>query len=142
MSQSIKSVFKNILAPEQHWKLNLLNNWAAIIGSIGQYVHIEKIHDDTLILSVVDSCWMQELYLLSDLLLKKINQNLDEPRIKNLRFKQSSVRKKKVACAKVKPKPLHKNVLLSAQERAALEKIKDPQLSKALEEFLVRCYQE
>lgn len=142
MSQSLKSIFKNIISPDQNWKMGLLNSWATIIGAMGVHVHIDKIYEDTIVLSVVDSCWMQELYLLSDLLLRKINQTLDKPRIKNLRFKQSGIGKKKSPVSTVKVAPRSKIVLLSCQERAALEKIKDPHLSSALEQFLVRCYQE
>lgn len=142
MPQSIKSLFKTLISPEQHWKLNLLNNWATIIGAAGAHVHVEKISDDTVVLSVTDSCWMHELYLLSGLLLKKINQNLDQPRIKHLRFKQAGVRKKKSTIPNQKVTPIYKTVLLSPHEHNALTKIKDPHLSDALKQFLIRCYQE
>lgn len=140
--RSLKSVFKNIVGSDRHWKLNVLDNWATIVGTMSNYVSVDKIYEDTIVLTVVDSCWMQELYLFSDLLLKKINQNLDQPRIKHLRFKQLGVCKKKATVSKVVKKTSCKFVSLSSVERAALKKIKDPQLSSALEKFLIRCYQE
>ncbi|HEV2601129.1 MAG TPA: DciA family protein [Candidatus Babeliales bacterium] len=142
MTKNIKSIVELLICPKQHWKMALLNNWTDIIGNLAAHVSIETIYDDTIILVVQDSCWMQELHLLSNLILKKINKNLDTPHIKHLRFKQIGIQKKKSIKREKKTVHYAKQVTLSSPEKDALQKIKDPHLSSALEQFLIRCYQE
>jgi len=142
MAKSLKQLLPTILKCNESWKLELLTNWPNIIGSLKTKVFIEKIQDSCLVLSVSDSCWLQELYLLSPLLLKTINQKLDRPRIKRLRFKQAGIKKRKKTLSIQKKRKLNKVVTLSAQEEKALEKIEDLELSKQLKKFLIRCYQE
>jgi len=126
---------------QDDWKASLLANWNAILGNLNGKVRLEKIEEDTLTLGVYDACWMQELYLLTPLLINTINKSLDQPRIKNLRFKRSGTAKKNVAVRTPEKKAL-RAVTLSEKERDALKNIKDSQLSSALEQFLIRCYQE
>ncbi|MCK5633099.1 DUF721 domain-containing protein [bacterium] len=142
MAQSLKNLLPSVLKQEGSWKINLLKNWPTILGNLKTKVLLEKIQDSTLVLSVNDSCWLQELYLLSPILLKTINEKLDRPRIKRLRFKQAGIKKVKTKQAtrkKIKP---CKPVELSSKENKALQTIDDPQLQKALKQFLVRCYHE
>lgn len=143
MTIQIKNILENILGQGNNnsWQLHLIKNWNSIIGKLATKVKLEKISNDTIVLGVYDSCWMQELYLLSDELLKKINSKLDEPKIKQIRFKQIGFKK----AAIVKPRKNHfefKKVHLSPKELYALKKISDPQLEEALKNFLVRCYSE
>lgn len=141
MPKTLKSLLPSFIATPNSWQLQLLNNWATIVGNLATKVTLEKIEKETLVLGVYDACWMQELYLLSPLLIDTINQNLDQPRIKQLRFKRAVVKKKIVQSHdKDMPYPLQR--LLTARERAALEKIEDPQLRNALQQFLMRCHKE
>src|SRR5579872_5324196 len=88
MAIYLKDILQSLIHPEKNWKTDLLYKWNEIIGPLHTKVRIEKILDDTLILGVFHSCWMQELYLLSPLLIKTINEKLDQPYIKQIRFKQ------------------------------------------------------
>src|SRR5438105_15060368 len=88
MAANLKELLQTLINPHKNWKTDLLYRWKDITGSLYSKVRIERIHDDTLILGVFHSCWMQELYLLSPLLLKTINEKLDQPHIKQIRFKQ------------------------------------------------------
>ncbi len=141
MTVRINNLLQNILRTDNNWKMQLLRDWPSIMGNLGTKVHLEKIHDDTLVLGVADSCWMQELYMLSNILINRINEKLDQPRIKKLRFKtvgaQPTPHKREHKTVKK-----FKDVRLNPSERRALEKIQDPQLCEALEKFLIRCYQE
>lgn len=142
MARILKNILRSVLKTGSSWKTDLLHNWPDIIGDLGSKVRLEKIQETTLILSVADACWLQELYLLSPILLKAINEKLDQPRIKRLRFKQAGTKKiTRTQQAHTHKKQL-KNVTLSQKEHAVLAKISDPQLSSALKSFLVRCYQE
>ncbi len=141
MTKNIKSLLHDLLPLESNWKLQLLANWDSIMGNLKTKVRLEKILDDTLILGVSDSCWMQELYLLSPLLLNQINNALETPRIKYVKFKKASfsaAKKKELQDQEKKITP----IVFSKAEEHALSKIHDAELKKVLEKFLFRCYQE
>ena len=141
MAHAIKNILQSLLKTDSSWKTELLTKWPEIVGDLGSKVTLEKIQDTTLVLSVANASWMQELYLLSPLLLRTINEKLDQPRIKHLRFKQAELKKKRAPSTFVKTMVDRQEVALSPREQAALEKISDPQLSSALRSFLIRCYQ-
>jgi hypothetical protein len=142
MTTHIKTFISSLIQSQKNWKIDLLHQWKDIVGVMHTQVSIEKITDDTLILQVADSCWLQELYLLSPVLLKQINEKLDRPRIKQLRFKHAGrpVEKNKKSAL---PKDVtRKVVVFTPAEHQALCAVKDDQLRASLEAFLIRCYQE
>jgi len=139
----VKNILQSYLAQnDADWKLSLLKSWPEIIGSLGNKVAIEKVHDDTVVLSVYDSCLMQELYLLSPVLINSINKKLDQPRIKQVRFKQAGRKKEKKVVAPPKIREPEKEIHLSSREKQALTTIEDPALRAALKAFRIRCYRE
>ncbi len=127
---------------ESDWKLKLIKEWPEIIGTLSTKVTLEKVHEDTIVLGVSDSCWMQELYLLSPVLINSINQKLDRPYIKQVRFKSVGRKKEKAAPQKPTINVLRKEITLSPHEKAALEHIQDPELRAAIKAFRIRCYRE
>jgi len=140
--KKIGDFLPSVMTGPEAWKMQLLRAWPTVLGDLTPLVSLEKIDNNTLILGVQDSCWLQELYMLSPLILKMINKNLDQPRIKALRFKTRGIKK---ACEEKKLPTQKKPVImrpLSARERAALETIQDAQLKEALQSFLTRCQQE
>lgn len=142
MAHHIKQFLAGILPKETDWKRSLLENWPIIIGKLHAQVTLEHIHDDALVLGVRDSCWLQELHMLSPMLIKQINEKLDLPRIKQVRLKQMGrVIKKSTVSPKAQPS-VPKVVCLSAVEQDALQHIVDPDLKAALASYLIRCYQE
>ena len=141
--QNVKNILDSLLQPSIHheaWKLNLIKNWPVIIGSLHDKVSLQKITATNVTLGVQDSSWIQELYLLSKIILKKINSHLDQPRILTLRFQciEKKESNKKII---VKTLPIKKIKELKPQEIMALKKIHDPELSRALQGFLQRCLQ-
>lgn len=137
---SIKEVFDKEF--NNSWQIKLLKEWNLIIGDLKTKVQIEKINNDCIFLIVSDACWMQELYLLSNLIINKINFRLGEPRIKFIRFKQAKLKSFNNANEK-KNKNFEKikNINLNSLELNALKKINDPQLSNVLKNFLIKCYE-
>jgi hypothetical protein len=130
------------MQPRETWQSTLICSWDSLLGNLGAHVQLEKIEADTLVLGVYDACWMQELYLMSPMLIATINQKLDRPRIKHLRFKRAVTRKRSIPrTTEPATRPTH-HVVLQPTEKAALQKIKDPQLGLAMEQFLIRCYKE
>ena len=142
MALHIKNVLQAYTQTDKGWKYQLLNKWSSIFGDINTKITLEKINNDTVILGVYDSCWMQELYYLSPLLINKINESLDTPRIKNVRFKKVGKQKTNIVLKKEHIPTTKKIVPISLTEKRALNKIGDPELSKVLEAFRIRCYQE
>jgi len=130
----------NIITPEQSWKGKIIQNWQIIMGSLTSKVSIEKIQKNTIVLTVIDSCWMQELHNLSELIKIKINQTIQEPRIEIIRFKYAT--KKIHHIQKNKSSIFLTNTYqpLTKKEQQALETIKDPELSQALVRFLQKCH--
>lgn len=142
MTLYLKDLLPSLINPKKNWKTDLLYRWREIIGSLHNKVRIEKIYDDTLILGVFHSCWMQELYLLSPLLIKTINEKLDQPYIKQIRFKHVDLKKNKKNASEVITTPRKKEILLTKEDERTLAKIADPTLRDVLRAFRIRCYQE
>lgn len=141
MPKHIKDLMPSIL-PTQKWKAQLLTNWNTIIGDLHTQVCLEKIEEHSLVLGVTNNSWLQELYMLSPLLIEKINAQLDKPRIKQIRFKianKKTINKKKIHTP-TKKQPMDWSV--STKEQKTLDAIEDTQLRDALKNFLIRCYQE
>lgn len=149
---NIKNILDSLLQPTvrtESWKLNLIKNWPIIVGNLHEKVFLQKINATSVVLGVYDSSWMQELYLLSKLILKKINSNLDRPRIETLRFQciESSYAQTRTnkalalrkSAAEKENTPICQKFVLKPKELLALHKIKDQQLSLALQGFLQRC---
>lgn len=140
MPRPLADFMQHILGTQETWQIKLLQQWETIIGNLKTRVHLLKIQNDTLILGVPDLCWMQELYLLTPLLLQTINQHLDMPRIKNLRFKAAGTPEdKKRITKKLPPPPPRKIIPLSRDEEKALAVLTDPDLALAIQDYLQRC---
>ena len=141
MAIDLKNMLQTIINPDKSWKTDLLYRWKEIIGPLHTKVRIEKVMDETLVLGVFHSCWMQELYLLSPLLIKTINEKLDQPYIKQIRFKQVGVKKEKIKTPTIK-NAQKKEVFLGEKDERTLAKIADPTLRDALRAFRIRCHRE
>jgi len=141
MSTHIKQLLTSCF-PSSNWRIQLLKNWPDIVGALQSKICIEKIEGSILTVGVNDSCWLHELYMMSPLLLTTINQTLDQPYIKQLRFKTAgthpNTRKKKGEGASC----IIKQVRLNAAEHYALEQINNIELRQALEAFCIRCHRE
>jgi len=142
MAQKIKDVLPSVFENKNSWKMKLLQHWPSIIGKLKSKVRIEKIQKDTLVLGVYDSCWLQELYLLSPVLLSTINEKLENVRFKRLRFKQAGIKKVKRNKKEKEVAKEKKERNLTKKEELTLQRIKDPELEKVLKKFLIRCIQE
>jgi len=142
MARTIKELLKLFVQPKGNWKIEIMQNWDTIFGNLSKHITLEKINQSTVTLGVYDSCWMQELYLLSPTLLTAINATLDQPYIKQIRFKKVVRRRpKKDPVKKIKRKIVPPKKL-TPREQEALAPIKDAALRTALQSFLQRCHQE
>ena len=110
------------------------------MGPLHDQVRLEKIEEHTLVLGVYQSSWLQELYLLTPMLIKTINEHLKSEQIRHIRFRAAVKRapstKKHTSYAQEQKTPARP---LTNKEQTALANIEDPQLRSALEGFLWRC---
>ncbi len=121
------------------WKLKIISDWPIIMGSLHEHARVEKVYDDAILLGVYDTCWMQELHLLSNMIIKKINNHLAHPYITQIRLKyvqKHEFRPNKLIASSADHKIMHN---LSNKEQAALKNITDPELRNAMQDFLNRC---
>ena len=144
MSTHIKTLLSPLLQKKElSWKITLFKKWPEIMGTLAQHVTIEKIEDETIILGVQNSSWLQELYLMGPTILATINQSLDQHQFKSVRFKQRGLqtpRKKKNE--RTTPSFWTAPVTISDTEQKALDRIEDEALKKEMHAFLVRCHRE
>lgn len=140
MFKSLKTLLDNSFTGPQSWKTKLLSDWPEIVGNLHDKMCLEKVYDDTLVIGVYNTSWLQELYMLSSVIVKTVNQNLEQPYIKKIRFKHTS-RKKTVKTTIKKEQPIaaREKVQLNSYETQALLKIKDEEMRTALHLFLSRC---
>ena len=110
------------------------------MGNLVSKVSIHKIYNNSIVLGVSDSSWMQELYMLSNLIKKKINATLDEPRIETIRFQYVAKKEKSKQQVLTSKQPEQSTRTLTHKEKKALEKISDPELSEALQRLLTKCH--
>lgn len=143
MFKSLKSVLKGSFALSNNsWKTKLLTEWPTIVGNLNDKITLEKIHGDTLIIGVYETSWLQELYMLSSVLIKTINSHFDKPYIKKIRLKYATKNSSKIIIPKKIQKTVpveRKKATLNALETRALLKIKDKDMRNALHLFLSRC---
>ena len=138
MTKELKSILSNYVNQNKNWEIYLISNWKDIMGKLKEHATLEKVEKDTLIISVTSSSWLQELYLLSNVLIKQINSKLPAPYVKKLKFKLEQKKKFKTR-EKKDIKKLKFDIKLSQREEFALKKIKDEELSNQLKKFLIKC---
>ena len=146
MMPQLKQVISTLLDPSKDWRLYLLTHWNSIMGSLAIRVRLEKIEltqeSAILVLGVYESVWLQELHMLSSVLIRSINNKLGHPYIKQVRLtlviKQKDRSKKYTDKA---PTVYHEKTVLTEKEKKALSAISNTDLQKTLETFLLRCSQ-
>lgn len=128
--------------PTDNWRFTLMKEWPTLFGPFSDRVTLEAVRDNTMILGVADSCLMQELYLLSPLIVETIQKTVGTSVIKQVRLKRTDgiMRQKKYTqLPTYTPK---KQVSLTRAELHALELINDTELKEALRNYCIRCHQE
>jgi hypothetical protein len=141
MSSPVGAILNKIFKKDS-WKVQLLSNWDSIVGNLKNKMRLEKVENNYLVIGVYEASWLQELYMLSSVLIKTINQSLDKNRITHIKFVHTTVKKNKEKKIKIEKIIDRKPISLNKIEQEALIRIKDPELKSALHGFLSRCHYE
>lgn len=139
MGKQINELLSNIISKNSDWKFDLLKNWNTIVGTLKTRIRLEKIQNDILIIGVYESHWMQEIFVLSKVLLNTINKQFDEPKISQLRFKLVEEKHKKVIQQFTQQTKEFEMPNLTIAQQKALLCINDEQFKLALKNYLKRC---
>lgn len=144
MAMAVKDLIPKLLNQKLDWQLQLMQQWPSIVGSLQTRIRLEKFYDSTLVIGVYESHWMQELYLLSSVILDGVNDFLGERRIEAVRFVLVEERPKPVRWMH-RAKQFHaiqqNDCALSEKQTKALQDIRDEDLKIALMQFLARTRQ-
>lgn len=142
--ESLHTLVTTLLTSHSNWKIQLMVNWATIVGAMGQHICLEKIvEDSTLIVGVHDTRWMQELHYLSYELIDLINRGLGGSFVQTIRFVLS--RRLKVAVRHPRkittPQQPQKQVVrsrrpLNNKQMGALQAITDRELQDCLRDLM------
>jgi hypothetical protein len=141
MACTLKSLLNSVMSTEDDWRLRLVRQWPLIVGDLHGKMRLEKVAHDTVIIGVYDSHWMQELFMLSRVIIKTINEKLGANYVAKLRFILASakeIRKKKQSDAPINQKK-RSAATMSPAQRKALSSVKDDQLQTILQQFFERC---
>lgn len=144
MFYSIQQIIPDILNTDKNWRNTLLKNWSFIIGQLNCHMRLEKICDNTLIIGVYEPQWMQELFLLSKVIIDQINTNLGHKYITNLKFKlvekitPNTKNTLNITNSSINKISKKENVL-NLHQQNALSKIEDEQLKESLYNFFLNC---
>ena len=139
MNQQSLALVKSVIAEQHQWKIILLEQWPAIIGSLAPYVTIEQIKESVLFLGTKHPAWSQELSFILPELKEKINNLLSSEKITAIIIKHNGciAERKKITREKKSQKPVIPERTLTILEQYHLSRIKDQELQTALKLFLL-----
>lgn len=143
MAKALSIILEEVVQKDVQWKIDVLQNWASIVGTIALHSRVEKISQDTIIVGVYDACWLHELHMLSQDLLCSINAYLKQHKIVHIRFKQVARHKKTDRSSLLKSSIVERKCLkLGNKQQEALRELVDRDLAEALQKVWYHCVKE
>jgi hypothetical protein len=130
--KQLKDIFNNINQITKYgWHYEFIKSWPTIARGLEEHMTIGKIQKDSVTLEVHDSSWLQEVHLLSPVILNRIQQFY--PVIQKI--KVTKISRKRIE---------HKKEILSLnkitdQEKNVVKIVKDKDLAKALLNYYSIC---
>lgn len=139
MALPLQSLVHAYLQSDTDWRKRLMQEWPTMVGDLHTKMRLERIGQDaTLIIGVYDIHWMQELHMLTPLIMQTINEKLGSDCVKKIRFKVADA-------ATLHKAPSQATVLnhedkkvqaviqsLTPEQQKALAALKDPGMQAAL----------
>ncbi len=136
---SIKSLLDKTFGNSTSWQLKLAAQWPDLVGNLANIMSLEKIYGGTLIVGVYEQSWIHELYMLSDMIIKTINKELEGAKIEKIQFKLATKKEVVVPKKSYASTPQQYDIRLNTREELALNIIKDLELREVLKSFLISC---
>lgn len=137
--RSIKSLLDTTFQNTSSWQLKLAAQWPDLVGNLANIMSLEKIYGGTLIVGVYEQSWIQELYMLSGMIIKTINDQLEGAKIEKMQFKLATRKEKTVQKKPVFSETYDYAIELNKREELALHAIQDQELRTVLKSFLISC---
>ena len=137
--RSLKSLLDTTFGASTSWQLQLASQWPDLVGNLATIMSLEKIYGSTLIVGVYEQSWIQELYMLSGMIIKTINENLTGAKIEKIQFKLATRKEKIVPKKPVFSETKQHAIALNKREELALVAIRDEELREVLKSFLISC---
>ena len=115
--------------------LKIYKIWPVIVGEkIAENTCLESVKRGTLFVNASSSAWMQELHFLKDMIIEKLEKELGEKTVKDIRFKAGLVP------SRGSEKIDLSNISLNDEEIIMTEKesdgIKDPEVREAFQHLM------
>lgn len=139
MASSLATLCTTLFNSNNDWRQRLLREWPIIVGILHTRMRLEKIVKDTLIIGVYEVHWMQELYMLSSMIIDTINNKLGESCIAKLHFRLVEKKELVTKTNKTQVDRAIKQRPLAVAQVECLQRLKDQQLRELLIQLWHRC---
>lgn len=144
MAILLNNILEKILNHNNDWRFKLIKNWDKVACGLATRIRLESIFATTVVIGVYEAHWMQELFLLSNIILDNINKVTINYKVTNIKFKLVSADKK----INQKKYNLNKSctnsimrapAVLNETQKLALKRLNNQDLENVLISFLARC---
>ncbi|MBT4594386.1 DUF721 domain-containing protein [bacterium] len=143
-----KNMLHQLVDPRHRWKLVLLEHWSDICGSLSDQSRIERITDDTIVLSTTHPAWGQELSMSARSIKVRANRLLGERKILHVMVEGNSQDQRfarwgddAVVGPSIQSPVVSRcdKVNLGKEEKRALSSVKEGELRESLKAFCLKC---
>ena len=92
IEEALSSVLNQSGLTDKSEYLKIYKIWSVVVGEkIAENTCLESVKRGTLFVITSSSAWMQELYFLKDMIIEKLEKELGEGTVKDIRFKTGRV---------------------------------------------------
>ena len=109
--------------------------WPAIVGEkIAENTCLESVKRGTLFVNASSSAWMQELHFLKDMIIEKLEKELGDGTVRDIRFKTGLVPSRGSEKIDLSDIPLNDDKIKLAEDES--DGIKDPEVREAFQHLM------
>ena len=135
IEEALSSVLSKSGLTDKSEYLKIYKIWPAIVGEkIAENTCLESVKRGTLFVNASSSAWMQELHFLKDMIIEKLEKELGEETVKDIRFKTGTVPSRgseKIALSDI---PLNDDEIKMTEKES--DGIKDPEVREAFQHLM------
>lgn len=144
---SLRDLLGVVVPRPADWRIALIAGWQKAVGDLHTQMRLEKIEGSCLVVAVYDSHWMHELFMLTPVIIKTINEFLGSEEVAQMRFVLARGRGRfsqyERYGTKSGPVPAQKmqrkRCVLGSRHEIALRSVKDNELQEVLKAFFDHC---